>query len=417
MSTTTLRLGRVDQGSMPSDKRKFLSIYHAAMTLALQNKLSFRDEGNGDWQPFQALTGSPVRELQQFLKDAGFMPRASLDGIFGYVTAAAVRLFQEYVRTVEGDATIGAPDGVAGPNTLRHIEQWKATKQGTPDFVCKWSQSSSQTGSEEFNKWIALLQSAKDYFSQNPTPTLQLVEKFSRKSDTLKIGDWDTSADSIHLIGIRRNQEASAQKRENDDLFVLLIKGMVFKFWGSTDPSQAMAGKNKNEPFLLEGQHVYKFGWHKVSDPQLVYRAFKPATEGVMVFRDRNNTNSLTASDVAKGIDSTPNNSINIHWWGKGDTNFSAGCQVIAGQSYINPEGKVIDCSAFASPGYSGLKNGKTRGAYNLLTDLILCYAPEGVHTIVYTLGRDETFALSEVVDENTLAEWADSMKDEEGVA
>ncbi len=410
--SSTLRLGKVDQGSMPADKRKFLSVYHASMVPGLQNKLSFRDEGDGQWQPFQEVTGQPVKELQQFLKDAGFMPRASLDGIYGYVTAAAVRLFQEYIRTVEGDDSIGTPDGVAGSNTFRFIEKWKTEKQGTPDFVCQWGRSSSQAGSEEFNKWIALLQKAKDFYLKSPNHILELVNNYPRQSDTLKISDWDTSPETIHLIGIRRNQDASAQRRENDDLFVLLIKGMVFKFWGSTDPSQSMAGRRKDEPFLLEGQHVYRFAWHKISDARQVYRALKPANRGVLVFRDRDNTNSLTQADIDKGIDAAPNNSINIHWSGKGQTNYSAGCQVIAGQSYINNEGKVIDCSGFASPGYSDLTKGKTRAAYNVLTDLILCYAPEGVHTIVYTLSRDETFRLSDEIDENTIATWAGSMKD-----
>ena len=414
MSTPTLRLGRVDQGATPADKRKFLAPFHTSMAPGLQNKLSFRDEGNGEWQPFLEVPGRSVKDLQQFLKDAGFMPRASLDGVFGYVTAAAVRLFQEYIRTVEGDSSIGTPDGVAGSNTFRLIEKWKAEKQGTSDFVCKWGQSSSQTSSEEFNKWIALLQKAKAHFLQNPSPTLQLVEKYPRQSDTLKLKDWDTSPDTIHLIGIRRNPGISAKKRENDDLFVLLIKGMVFKFWGSTDPSQSMADRS-NEPFLLEGQHVYRFGWHKISDAQQVYRAMKPATTGVLVFRDWDNSNSLSPFNISKGIDSVPNNSINIHWSGKGETNYSAGCQVIAGQSYINNEGKLIDCSAFASPGYADLKNGKTRGAYNVLTDLILCYAPEGVQTIVYTLSRDSNAFLSDELNENTLAAWAGSLKSGEG--
>ncbi|MBI5917401.1 MAG: peptidoglycan-binding protein, partial [Bacteroidetes bacterium] len=266
MSTTTLRLGRVDQGATPADKKKFLSIYHAAMAPALQNKLAFRDEGDNLWQPFQEVPGSTVRELQQFLKDAGFMPKAKMDGVFGYATQAAVRLFQEYVRTVEGDASIGTPDGVAGANTFKFIEKWKAEKQGKPEFVSKWGQASTQAGSEEFNKWISLLQKAKDHYAASTNPILQFSENYTGKSDTLKIKDWNTSPDTIHLIGIRRNQDSASQKRTNDDLFVLLIKGMVFKFWGSTDPSQKMAGDRTDEAFLMEGQHLYKFGWHKVSD-------------------------------------------------------------------------------------------------------------------------------------------------------
>ena len=137
----------------------------------------------------------------------------------------------------------------------------------------------------------------------------------------------------------------------------------------------------------------------------------------MLVFRDRDNDNSLTPTDIARGLDSQPNQSINIHWSGKGETNYSAGCQVIAGMSYINNEDKVIDCSAFASPGYNDLGNGKTRGAYNVFTDLLLSYAPQDVQTIVYTLARDESFLLAEDIDENTIASWEGSLKGNDGVA
>lgn len=416
MNNTTLRLGKVDQGSMPTDRRKYLGGFHAAMSPALQGKLSFRDEADHAWQPFQEIPGSPVRDLQQFLKEAGFMPKANMDGVFGYATQAAVRLFQEYVRTVDGKPAIGPPDGIAGPNTLNFVAQWKAERQGTPDFVCQWGSHSPQQGTADFNKWITLLQKAKAHYLNSPNEILQLSEKYARPTDTQKIKDWDTSPETIHLIGIRRNQDATAQKRENDDLFVLLIRGMVFKFWGSTDPSQTMAGERRDEPFLLEGQHRYQFGWHKVSDAQQVYRALKPAQHGVLVFRDRDNNNALTASDIARGLDANPNLSINIHWSGKGETNYSAGCQVIAGQSYSNHQGKVIDCSGFASPGYAGLQDGKTRGAYNVFTDLLLSYAPVGVTTIAYTLARDESFLLSEDINEGTLAGWKETLRSNEGM-
>jgi peptidoglycan hydrolase-like protein with peptidoglycan-binding domain len=416
MSNTTLRLGKVDQGATPANKRAFLSNYHAVFPPALQNKLMFRDEADGVWQPFSEVAGTSVKELQQFLKDAGFMPKSSVDGIYGYATQAAVRLFQEYIRTVEGDASIGNPDGIAGSNTFKFVEKWKSEKTGKPEFVCKWAQFSSKAGSEEFNKWIGLLQKAKESYSATENPILKFSEKYDKPSDTLKVKDWKTSANDIHLIGIRRNQNASARKRENDDLFVLLINGMVFKFWGSTDPSQGMAGKRKDEPFLIEGQHEFKFGWHKVSDAKQAYRALKPANLGVLVFRDRDNDNSLTPADIAKGLDSRPNLSINIHWSGKGETNYSAGCQVIAGQSYSNHEGKVIDCSSFAASGYADLAKGKTRGAYNVFTDLLLSYAPEGVQTIVYTLARDESFLLAADIDEHILAGWEGSLKENGGV-
>jgi peptidoglycan hydrolase-like protein with peptidoglycan-binding domain len=415
MSSTTLRLGKIDQGSMPADRQQFLQLFHAVLSPNLQKKNAFRDEADGLWQPLAEMPGNGVKDLQQFLKDAGFMPYAKVDGIFGYATQAAVRLFQEYIRTVDGDATIGNPDGVAGPNTLRFVEKWKTERKGTPNFVCQWGAASPQAGSPEFNKYIGLLEKAKAAYAANPNEILKLSEAYAKPTDTRKIKDWDTSPNSIHLIGIRRNQEAASHKRENDDLFVLLIRGMVFKFWGSTDPSQALNDRS-DEPFLMEGQHSYQFGWHKVSDANQVYRALKPAKHGVLVFRDRDNTNSLTPADIAKGLDANPNLTINIHWSGKGETNYSAGCQVIAGQSYSNHLGKVIDCSGFASPGYAGLAQGKTRGAYNVFTDLLLCYAPPGVRTISYMLARDESFKLSDDINEDMLAGWKNSLRGNEGV-
>ncbi|MBK8565732.1 MAG: peptidoglycan-binding protein [Saprospiraceae bacterium] len=410
MSTTTLRLGKTDQGSIPADLSKYFGAYHASMAAALKAKRAFREEANGVWKPFEEIPGTEVKALQQFLKDAGFMPNSKLNGIYDYSTQAAVRLFQEYIRTVEGDASIGTPDGVAGSTTFRFIEKWKAEKQGKPEFVCEWGRSSSQAGSADFNYWLNILQEAKAFYSTQHNPILALSEKHTRPGDTKKIKDWDVSPDTVHLIGIRRKQEANIRRRENDDLFVLLIKGMVFKFWGSTDPNQNII-KRRDEPFLIEGQHSYKFGWHKVSDAQEVYRAFEPATVGVLVFRDRNNNDSLDESDIARGLDAVPNETINIHWSGKGGANFSAGCQVIAGQSYSNHKGKVIDCTAFASLNYDGLAQGKTRGAYNMLTDLILSYLPEGVFTIAYTLARDETFLRTTDINEEMIAAWGDQIR------
>lgn len=89
------------------------------------------------------------------------------------------------------------------------------------------------------------------------------------------------------------------------------------------------------------------------------------------MFRDKTNTNALTEGNVRFGLD-TPNTTINIHWSGDGDFNFSAGCQVIAGKSYLNHAGKLIDCRPYASDSYAGLASGKPRGAYNVLADLLL---------------------------------------------
>ncbi|MEQ1744188.1 MAG: peptidoglycan-binding domain-containing protein [Saprospiraceae bacterium] len=384
-------LGSVDADAMPANKDEFFNRFHAALADPLKQKRQFRDEGNSAWSDFQPMQGNGVRQLQQFLLDAGFLARPdAVDGIYGYTTQAGVRLFQEYIRTVRGDASIGVPDGVAGPNTLGFVEKWKQDNLG----VCEWG-ASANAPSQEYKNWIALLEKAKSHFQTNPSPIRQRVEAYAKPTDTRKVNDWDVSPETIHLIGLRNGQEIFTGRRENDDLFVLLIRGMVFKFWGSTDPNPNMADR-KDIPFLIEGQHHYQFGWHKVSDEKTVYRALRPASVGVLVFRDKNADRILTEADIATGFEETPNTTINIHWSGVGSANFSAGCQVIAGHSYINHKDSLVPCSTFAAVSYSELGSQKTRAAYNVFTDLLLAYAPKGVRTIAYTLGRDETLRLSD---------------------
>jgi len=391
--TSILKIGAVDEKTFPVDKQKFLELYHAGMAPGLQSKLMFRDEAS--WRSFEPVPGNPVKDLQQFLKDTGFMPKANVDGVFGYATQAATRLFQEYIRSVEGDTTIGTPDGVVGPKTWGYVETWKKNKAGKKDFVCDWGRISAQKPTAEFKKWMKLLRSAKTHFSKvkQTHPILQLVEQFNRPTDTKKVADWDTDAKTIHLIGIRRSHEQTiaGRRRENDDLFVLLLNGQVFKFWGSTDPSPDMADR-PDIPFLVESQHEYRFGWHKLGHAAKIYQALRPAGPGVLVFRDKDLDRALTDTDIKRGLDPAPNTTINIHWSGIGSANFSAGCQVIAGNAYVNHLGKLIDCAPFAARNQNDLLTRKTRGAYNVFADLILTYAPPGVQTIRYILGRDETF-------------------------
>ncbi len=384
--STTLRLGVVDAGAKPRNPKEFLLPFHALMTPALQNKAMLRDEANSEWRPFTEQPGTAVRDLQEFLANAGFSRRPDPPGVFAYRTHSALRLFQEYVRTVEKDESIGKPDGIAGLKVMGHVRRWKEA-----GLKCKWSEFSAEAPSPEYVLWFSMLKEVKSHFQSAPSPVIEAVEKFSRKSDTLKMADWDFDPKHIHLIGIRRNHDIPAEARPNDDLFVLLISGMVFKFWGSTDPSPKVAfeeGKRQDEAYLVEGQHLYQFGWHKISDAEKIYRALRPASVGVLVFRDRTGNNALTEKDIAKGVDG-PNGTINIHWSGIGSSNFSAGCQVIAGESYINHANELVSCRAFAARSYDDLALGKTRGAYNLITDLVLSYAPPEIRTIRYTLGRE----------------------------
>ncbi len=383
----TIFLGSYDEGKRPNDTKAFLAPYH--FLGVLKGTRSFRDDDRSKWRRFRGISGNEVTELQQFLFKSGFMPRGVIDGVFDYVTQAATRLFQEYVRTVEGVAAM-IPDGIVGSGTWYHVNTWKAAGK-----VADWGKITSEKPTAEYLRWMELFKKAKSHYAHRNDPILSQVDAFHGVSDTLKAKEWNTSEKEIHLIGIRRNFDKKARRRENDDLFILLINGMVFKFWGSTDPSQHMAGR-KDEAFLVEGQHKYRFGWHKISSEAKVYRALRPYNSGVLVFRDRDDDNALSQADLKKGLDKRPNPTINIHWSGIGHANWSAGCQVIVGKSYMNHLGKVIDCSKFAATNYGQLNDTakKTKGAYNICADLILCYAPPGVTHVYYTLGREESLAL-----------------------
>ena len=48
---------------------------------------------------------------------------------------------------------------------------------------------------------------------------------------------------------------------------------------------------------------------------------------------------------------------------------------MIEGGHYINYRGATVDCSSFAAAGYASLGD-KTRGAYNVLLDLITAFSP-----------------------------------------
>ncbi|CAH8289669.1 putative peptidoglycan binding protein [Mariniflexile fucanivorans] len=391
----TMYLGDCDQGKQPQNRQLYLKPFHIDGLLI--GKVSFRDDDRTKWRSFREGTGNDILKLQQFLHKTGFMPRCAFDGVFGYVTQAAVRLFQEYVRSME-HVTDMVPDGIVGSGTMKHVERWQQANK-----VAEWATITAANPTKQYTDWMNLLHQAKSHYETNPGPVLKHLNSLSKTYSTKKPSDWTFNTNDIHLVGVRRNQTQSTTQRENDDLFFLLINGMVFTFWGSTDSSVNMAAR-KDEAFLIEGQHEYRFGWHKISEEKKIYRALKPKDpNGVMILRDWDNDNALTDTDLKvtdshgkiKGMQ--VNNSINIHWSGIGTSNYSAGCQVIAGKSYINHKNELQDCSKFASSSYGGLtdSNKQTKGAYNVLTDLILCYAPENVTSLYYTLGREDSLALS----------------------
>jgi hypothetical protein len=273
-----------------------------------------------------------------------------------------MRLFQEYVRSVEKLPCV--PDGRFGPSTQQHLQRWIShgvVSEWTPTIERWRTRSLDQT---EFTDWLALLEKVKQKYLASPTEMLRLVNAFPGKTDTLKVADWEFSPDAIHLIGIRRSEKTN----KFDDLFQLLIKGLVFKFQGSTDPGAT--SHPLGAPFLVQGQHDYHFGWHKNQ-----HLALRPSGKGVLVVRSKGDFR-LDDADVTKGLEA--NSTIHVHWGGKGlkfdVNNWSEGCQVINGSTYLGPNNEQVDCSSIVATNNAEVASNpsKTRGAYNLLADLVL---------------------------------------------
>ena len=334
-------------------------------------------------EPDQPMT---VAAVQQALKTTGFFPGGKVDGICGYRTRAAMRLFQEYVRSVEKLPSV--PDGRFGPSTRKHLLRWLG---GGPAFswastIERWR--AGTLGQTEYTEWLSLLGKVREKYLASPTEMLRLVNAFPGRTDTRKVSDWELSPSAIHLIGVRRSEKTN----KFDDLFVLLIKGLVFKFQGSTDPGAT--SNPLGAPFLVQGQHDYHFGWHKSQ-----HLALRPSDNGVLVVRSKGDFR-LDDADVSKGLEA--NSTIHIHWGGKGQTfdvnNWSEGCQVLNGSAYIDPSNQKIDCSSFVATnnGEVASNPSKTRGAYNLVADLVLGLGSDlPGNTVLYTLLTEQDQALT----------------------
>lgn len=403
MSSSLLSLGYVDANASVSDQElnSYIQTFRVPGSKMKVGKLLDDDRShvlNKRWiVPFRSKTNDEVVELTKFLEKAGFLLNASHDGFFGYITQAAVRLFQEYVRTRDPDYDPTKkeqkkciPDGMVGSGTRGHIARWKEAK-----MKADWGKDPKGDAAENGKVWRKRFTATAKHLTDNPGPVQKARKKFKSSTDSLLPKDWKFPKDQPLLFGIRRladvdnhvsvrrwnnklKKMVTQRRRPMDDLFVLLVNGNSFVFYGSTDPSVHMS--RAWEPYLIAGQHLYHYSWHKVSKQYKTYRAFRPAKHGVVVIRDKYKADALSVKNINKGPDSQANSTINIHWSGLGDNNFSAGCQVIAGSSYLNDTGKMQNCKKFAAVGYNDLgrppKQGKrkTKGAYNLLTDLIMVY-------------------------------------------
>lgn len=390
MAGPLLRLGAFDAGHGPSVHTTFLRSFHDWTSC----QRGLRDEADGLWRDLRGVSGSPIREVQTCLAQGGFLPHGPVDGVYGYRTRAAVRLFQEHVRVVDADESIGRPDGVVGPKTRAALRAWEAASR-----VATWAHPDFAP-----NKVSRLARSLLDETllrcASHPDTTTRAVDRWNGATATLRSSAWGTSYARIHLVGIRRNAAIAATKRANDDLFALLVGNMTFFFLGSTDPNPSLS--RADEPYLVRGQHRYRIGWHKLSPMgQLsdgsvpsgrAYLALKPAVSaGVLVARDRDLDNALSPADLAEDLEANP--TINIHWSGKGTSNWSAGCQVVGGARYIDHEGRLVDCTPHAATYYTDLAHGETRGAWNVLMDILTVALPQfGIEgsEVLFTLLYEE---------------------------
>jgi hypothetical protein len=328
-----------------------------------------------------------VAAIQRGLRSIGFFPDGKVDGICGYRTLSAMRLFQEYVRSVEKRPSL--PDGRFGPSAQQHLQRWIDNRN-----VSEWAPTierwhAGTLGRTEYTEWLSLLARVREHYSARPSRMLQLVDAFGGATDTRRVAQWDFTPGQVHLVGIRRSELSN----KFDDIFVLLIKGLVFKFQGSTEPGAS--ANAAGVPFLVQGQHDYHFGWHKKQ-----YLALRPLhlDQGVLVVRSKSDMR-LDDADLAGGLEA--NGSINIHWGGKGMKfdvkTWSEGCQVVNGTAYITPANELIDCSAFAATNNRevGSNPSKTRGAYNVLVDLVTALANDlPGRSVKYTLLTEQDLEL-----------------------
>ena len=381
-----IELGCFDSSTPDSVCQAYLKQVEEITRVPLANIVEGRDRLRLKTHVPDAQQSMSVAEVQQGLKSTGFFPGGKVDGICGYRTLSAIRLFQEYVRCAEKTAGL-IPDGRFGPVSQQHLKHWLDHKL-QPDWapvIERWPAAAE--GPTEYADWLALLESVKAQYLASPNAMLQKVNAFGAGSDTRKVEKWDfTAAGNIHLVGIRRSE----MRGKFDDIFVLLIKGLVFKFQGSTEPGATKDPRGL--PFLVQGQHDYHFGWH-----QKKYLALRPRSGGVLVVRSKDGK-SLDDADLKNGLEA--NASINIHWGGKGMmgdvNNWSEGCQVINGSVYLDAKDELVNCSAFTALNNDELANdpAKTRGAYNVLLDLVTALASDLSPTLKYMLLTEQDLAL-----------------------
>src|SRR5262245_4449062 len=159
-----IKLGTFDPEIQPAALEAYIE-YAKHLTGVDDWQDRLRGEAESEWVDFEKFTSGEMKvaEVQSFLKQAGFFPFGKIDGICGYRTNSAIRLFQEYIRTVEGNASIGFPDGKFGAISAGHARRWQQSAK-----QADWMNISSANPSSECALWLGLLNQLKQTYSADP---------------------------------------------------------------------------------------------------------------------------------------------------------------------------------------------------------------------------------------------------------
>lgn len=379
-----LRLGFVDMGVSAAAIEAFRTAFKDIVNIAQAAPGISQGPDVLRIQQMQALppNAMSISAVQQALRQLGFFPGGEVDGIYGYRTRAAVRVFQEYARTYLNEGLVA--NGQFEARTQAALQRMLANN--------KTAQWNARAG--EYEAWLQLLSARKAKYLANPGPLFSRINAFDKPTNSLKVADWITDGPGrIHLIGVRRRNDFH---NRSDDIFILLLKGLVFKFQGSTDP-YGVSDENKQigPPYVLPGQTRYRFALHKARE-----LALEPEPHGALTVRSGRDMR-LDAEDLQKPLQ--PNISVNVHWGGYGAdrlvNSWSEGCQVIGGAFYINPADVLVDRRRHLANTAKTLaeSNGAlNRGAYDLLVDLVTAQSGDmNTEEVLYSLFDEDDLDLA----------------------
>ena len=196
-----------------------------------------------------------------------------------------------------------------------------------------------------YSQWMERLKTLKVRLQEQPGLEHTMVMEFDTPSDTRKVDEWDFDTGEAHLIAIRKLPLIPRvfDARKDDALFVLLVDGKTYVFYGFTGhfdaTDQASPRDRTKTGFIAEGQHKFKI------DNTGSERLLIPYQEGVLLFQDRDKNRELSARDLKSGLYPEPIETANIQWHPLGKTNTLTGVQFISENSYLDPNDEIVSSS------------------------------------------------------------------------